>query len=94
MYLAQRLANRSTLYVFVGIIVTLILIFPAYVMVTTALKPQEDIFLSPPPIVPDRVRLANFSDMWTMSDIPRNLLNSAVISVGAAVLVTDRKSVV
>ena len=88
MNLIDRLLSRSTLYVIVGILVTLVLIFPAYVMVTTALKPEEDIFLSPPPIVPNRVSPANFSEMWTGSDIPRNILNSVIISVGAAILVT------
>ncbi len=88
MNLIDRLLSRSTLYVIVGILVTLVLIFPAYVMVTTALKPEEDIFLSPPPIVPNRVSPANFAEMWTGSDMPRNILNSVIISVGAAILVT------
>ncbi len=83
-----RLAPRNLLFAVIGILVTLVLIFPAYVMFTTSLKPDQDIFLSPPPLFPRRVELESYRTVVVDSSIPRSLLNSVVISVGTGILVT------
>ncbi len=61
-------------------------LFPLYWMLNTSLKPQNEVFLSPPKFVSTHWTIAAYVRMWTARPIGRYFLNSAVISVGSTLL--------
>lgn len=63
-----------------------VILFPYAVMLSTAVKPKDEIFRFPPQWLPDTIRLQNFSDMWTTVRFGEALWNSLVVSVAAAVV--------
>ena len=79
-YSVRRRLNSLGLYLFV-VIALLALAFPAYWLVTTALKYEVDTIVSPPIILPLRGTLRNFSDVLHADEIGRFFFNSTVIAL-------------
>ena len=72
-----------------GLIIFVILIFPLYWMVVTALKTQTDIFAIPTPLWPKHLYLYAFKEQLSLSgDTLRGFKNSAIIAVGATIIST------
>ena len=65
------------------LIVTLL---PFAVMVSTALKPRDEVFAFPPRWLPTRLAWENVAEMWQAVGFGAGLLNSLAISVGGTVL--------
>ena len=63
-----------------------LVIFPFAVMISTALKPIEDVLAWPPRWLPSRIAWGNFADMWVAADFGTALFNSLFISIMATVL--------
>ena len=63
-----------------------LVIFPFAVMISTALKPIEDVLAWPPRWLPSRIAWGNFADMWAAADFGTALFNSLFISIMATVL--------
>ena len=63
-----------------------LVIFPFAVMISTALKPIEDVLAWPPSWLPSRIAWGNFADMWVAADFGTALFNSLFISIMATVL--------
>ncbi|TDE01061.1 carbohydrate ABC transporter permease [Jiangella asiatica] len=67
--------------------VTLIYLIPVYWMLATSLKPLDQIFASPPRLVPIPATVASYTEVvFADPDVVRGLLNSAIIAVGTTVL--------
>lgn len=61
-------------------------LFPFAVMITTALKPADEIFTYPPAWLPSAPRWQNFIDMWSATNFGTALWNSIFVSVGATLV--------
>jgi ABC-type glycerol-3-phosphate transport system permease component len=61
-------------------------LFPFYWMLNTSLKPQSEVFQSPPAFVPAHWTLAGYLQIWASRLIGRFFLNSAIVSVGSTLL--------
>lgn len=73
------------------IVVALIVLFPFLWMLDTALKPNGQVFLFPPALLPNPIQWQNFAAVWTYLPFGRFIVNSLfVASVGTMlVLVTS-----
>jgi len=61
-------------------------LFPFYWMVNTSLKPQSEVFLSPPSFVSANWTLAGYLQVWASRLLGRFFLNTAIVSVGSTLL--------
>jgi multiple sugar transport system permease protein len=69
-------------------VIILFLLFPFFVMVSTMLKPHNEVYVSPPYWVPKAVAFSNFVKIWTQHPFARYFVNSFVIAAGTTVLTT------
>lgn len=82
----SRRARKSLLYWLLLSPLIVVILFPYAVMLSTALKPREEILDFPPTWLPSRVDLWNFVEMWAEVEFGRALLNSLYVSFGATAL--------
>ncbi|MBN3879230.1 MULTISPECIES: carbohydrate ABC transporter permease [unclassified Nostoc] len=69
------------IYVLLGAI-ALLMLFPLLWLISTALKsPTENIFQSPPQLLPSQPTLNNFSSVWNSLPFGQYLYNSTLVSV-------------
>ena len=61
-------------------------LLPFAVMLSTALKPHDEVIAYPPHWLPTRFAWHNFVDMWTTVDFGQAAFNSVLISVSATLL--------
>jgi len=61
-------------------------LFPFYWMVNTSLKPQSEVFQSPPTFVSANWTMAGYLQIWASRLIGRFFLNSAIVSIGSTLL--------
>jgi len=57
------------------------LVVPLVWMISTSLKPEFDVFAYPPQIIPPRIRLQNYVDVFTQAPFARQYFNSLYIAV-------------
>ena len=74
-------------------VLALTVLIPLYLTVVTALKTPDQLGGSGFEW-PTRIRLENFSDAWNLTNFPRALLVSAIVTVGAVVLTILSNSLV
>ena len=63
-----------------------LVLFPFAVMLSTALKPLDEVLAYPPRWLPTRLAWHNFADMWVQADFGTAMLNSLGISIAATLL--------
>ncbi|MEN3186408.1 MAG: carbohydrate ABC transporter permease [Atribacterota bacterium] len=68
------------------IFVLIILLFPFFVMVSTAFKPVSEVYSNPPHWIPRELYFRNFSDIWYKYPLGSYFKNSFIISVGTTLL--------
>jgi ABC-type glycerol-3-phosphate transport system permease component len=61
-------------------------VFPFYWMLNTSLKPNTDVFLSPPTFGSSRWTLAAYASLFQHKPIARYFANSLIVSLGATLL--------
>ena len=61
-------------------------LLPFAVMLSTALKPRDEVLAFPPRWLPTRLAWENFAAMWQATDFGTGLLNSLAVSVGGTAL--------
>ena len=79
-------ARRSILYWLILGPFAVLALFPYAVMLSTALKPADEIFVFPPTWLPTRLAFENFVDMWSATGFGQALANSLVISLSGTVI--------
>lgn len=87
---AARVRRRSRVgtvvqYVLLAVVL-LVMLAPYYWLVTSALKPSEQIYRYPLVWFPTDVEWSNFADAWTTAPFGRFFLNSTVVAGLGAVL--------
>ena len=63
-----------------------LVLFPFAVMLSTALKPHDEVLAYPPRWLPTRLAWENFPDMWRAAEFGPALVNSLVVSVAGTLL--------
>ena len=63
-----------------------LILLPYAVMLSTALKPADEVFMFPPRWLPEHVDFSNFTVIWAKIGFARALLNSLYVSVGATIV--------
>jgi sn-glycerol 3-phosphate transport system permease protein len=74
-------ARRFGRYVLL-VAVTIVVLLPIYVTLIGALKPGEELLNYPRSLLPVDLTLQVFRDAWSLGDLDRYLLNSAIMSIG------------
>ena len=64
------------------VVVTIVVLLPIYVTLIGALKPGEELLNYPRSLLPVDLTLQVFRDAWSLGDLDRYLLNSAIMSIG------------
>lgn len=78
--------RRSIIYWIVLLPLVVVTLFPFAVMLSTALKPADEIFAYPPRWIPGHLAWKNFVEMWTVSHFGQALFNSVYVSVASVLL--------
>jgi len=81
----QRILTNCVTYSFL-VIFAIIVIFPYYWMIASAVRYNADQFNIPPKLFVLRGSLDNFMWVLTRTSVPRYLLNSCIISITATVM--------
>lgn len=76
--------RKKTLLSIVALAIGLFHLLPFYILITTALKPRGD--FSSKWVFPTEINWANFSEAWEKANLGNALLNTAIITVFAAIL--------
>lgn len=76
---------RVLLYLFV-IALALVVLYPYYVMFTSALKSRAEIYSMQGTLLPIDWEWKNFAEVWTLAPLARYFLNSIVVSGGATAI--------
>lgn len=78
--------RRSFLYWMVLSPVVVLVLFPFAVMLSTALKPADQVYTYPPVWLPTRFAFDNFAQMWRATGFGRALANSLIASIGSTIV--------
>ncbi|GIV76986.1 MAG: hypothetical protein KatS3mg050_1380 [Litorilinea sp.] len=79
----QRWIHHGVVYLLLAVL-SLLFIFPFFWMVTSALKPEHQIFIWPPQWLPDPIRWENFREALGNPLLPfdRFFINTMILEVG------------
>ena len=81
----KKLAARILLY-FVVSLICVVILYPYFVMATTALKTRAEIFDANGSLLPVKAVWSNFADIWSKAPMAKYLLNSILIASGSTVI--------
>jgi multiple sugar transport system permease protein len=87
MITTQSRTSKIVRFVALGIWL-IITLFPLYWIVVTAVKPRNDIYAFPVEYWPQTFSLENFENLFRVSNFGTYLVNSIIVSVVAAIVVT------
>jgi multiple sugar transport system permease protein len=79
-------AKRSTLYWLLLSPLVVVILFPYAVMISTAIKPGDEIMIFPPTWFGSTVQLSNFVEMWQKVEFGQALANSLYVALASTVL--------
>ena len=68
------------------IISAILALIPLGWVVSTSMKPVQEVFVNPPKWIPDNPTLSNYENVLLNSNIPRAFYNSLVVGMGVAIL--------
>ncbi|RKX82660.1 MAG: carbohydrate ABC transporter permease, partial [Spirochaetes bacterium] len=85
-YKSKKLINKIVIYLIL-LILAVIILFPFFWMVSTALKPNTDIIKRPPLFLPTKATLVHFKQVFVNVPYFKSLYNSIFIS-GITTLIT------
>ena len=80
-----KLLSRILLY-FVVVLISLFILYPYFVMFTTALKSRNEIFAMDGRLFPVKALWSNFADIWVKAPMAKYMLNSIAIAAGSTAI--------
>jgi len=80
-----KLLSRILLY-FVVTLICVVILYPYFVMVCTALKSRQEIFSIKGTVFPVDVLWSNFADIWKKAPMAQYMLNSIIIAGGSTAI--------
>ena len=81
----SKLVTRILLY-FVVAVICVVILYPYFVMLCTALKSRQEIFSINGTVFPIEVLWSNFANIWTKAPMGNYLLNSVLIAGGSTMI--------
>ena len=81
----KKLLSRILLY-FVVALICVVILYPYFVMVCTALKSRAEIFAMEGTIFPKEVLWSNFIDIWHKAPMGQYMINSIIIAGGSTAI--------
>ena len=81
----KKVILRVLLY-FVVFDICVVILYPYFVMVCTALKSRAEIFAVEGTILPIDTLWSNFIDIWVKAPIGRNMINSLIVASGSTLI--------
>ena len=82
---AKEIAMRTLLYMVVSII-CIVILYPYFVMVCTALKSRAEIFSVNGTVLPVEPLWSNFADIWKKAPMAQYMMNSILIAGGSTII--------
>jgi ABC-type sugar transport system, permease component len=82
----KRETMKDRISLVILLFVALIIIFPFFWMLSTAVKPAGELFTKVPVFFPKHPQWSNFAKIFTMAPFARYFLNSMIVAVSAMVL--------
>ena len=76
---------RIGMYIALGA-AALLFLFPMYWLAISAFRPQDEIFTSPPQLVPYSLYFGNFTDLFDTTNFVRPFVHSVIIAIGHCTL--------
>lgn len=80
----QRFPLKVVLTAIIGVVLTALMLFPIYWMITNSLETNSTIFSIPAPLVPSQVTFSAYSDVFA-TQLP-HLVTSLIIALGTVVV--------
>lgn len=77
--------KRVFLYLFV-FVVCIVILYPYFVMFTTAMKSNDEMYAARGSLLPQVWNWENFTKIWSAAPVLRYLLNSVIVAGGATML--------
>lgn len=77
--------KRVCLYLFV-FAVCVIILYPYFVMFTTAAKTNEEMYSTTAGVLPKEFKWSNFIDVWSAAPIMKYMFNSIIVAGGATLI--------
>ncbi len=84
-YIARRTAADAG-YTALILAVLGFILFPFLVVVSTSLKPIEEVFRSPATLIPETIVWANYREIFERIPLARHILNTLIIASSATIL--------
>ena len=81
----KSMALRTLLY-FVVTVICVVILYPYFAMVCTALKSRAEIYAANGTVFPIDALWSNFTDIWELAPIGRYMLNSVLIAGGSSLI--------
>ena len=81
----KKLILKFLLY-FVVFDICMLILYPYFVMVCSALKSRAEIFAVNGTVLPVKAVWSNFIDIWKKAPIGRNMLNSVIVAGGSTLI--------
>lgn len=81
----SKLLKRIVLY-FVVVLICVVILYPYFVMFTTALKSRSEIFSANGAVFPKEWLWQNFVDIWKLAPMGKYMLNSICIAGGSTII--------
>ena len=80
--------GRRLFLTVVGIVASLVYLFPFYIMLTNSFKTKRELFLDTLGF-PEKINLENYILAWERLDFPRAFMNSLIVTVGSIIIILD-----
>jgi multiple sugar transport system permease protein len=61
-------------------------LFPFFVMISTSLKSEQEVFQQPPTLIPRSAEFDNYREIWNQVSLATYFRNSLLIGIGTAIL--------
>lgn len=68
------------------LVISVFVLLPYYWMIVTAVKPTEEVMVSPATLLPSRISLDNFTKVWQSIPLGSYMKNSLVVSVAVTAI--------
>ena len=81
----KKMALRILLY-FVVFVICVLILYPYFAMLCTALKGRSEIFAAKGTILPKETLWSNFADIWQRAPMAKYMLNSVLIAGGSTIM--------
>lgn len=81
----EKYWHKLLLYLFV-FVVCIVILYPYFVMFTTAAKSNAEMYSANPTLLPVDWQWSNFIDVWSAAPVLRFFLNSVIVAGGATLL--------